>query len=68
MIKKIIIIVIGLCILSLITAVVYLKITCSAIQIAKAHSGSRSYKIISRTGDAHEPASCNGSLIILGIE
>jgi hypothetical protein len=68
MLKRIFIIVAGILILSVIVIAAYLKVSCSAIQIVKTHSGMTSYSIVNKMGNLHEPSTCNGSLIIYGME
>lgn len=49
-------------------AILYIKLNCKAIRIVRTHSGQTTYSIVNQTGNEYEPAQCNGSLIIQGIE
>lgn len=65
---KIFVGIIALLLIVIITCILYLKITCKAIQITKLHNGETRYSIVNESGDNHEPANCNGSLIIQSME
>ncbi len=66
--KKIFVIILAVLFLSIIGGIFYLKLSCKALQIVRTHNGQTIYSITSQAGNEYEPAQCNGSLIIQGIE
>lgn len=55
--------------LSLVLAgIIYLKVTCQAIQIARLHNGITRFSLVSLQGNEHEPENCGGSLVIQALE
>jgi len=65
---KIILSLLGLIILTIVGSLLYLRLSCKAIQIIKTHKGNTQYSIISQRGDSHEPASCSGFPVVVGME
>jgi hypothetical protein len=62
-ILKLILAAISLVILSILAVVLYLRITCQGIQIARLHNGITKLSIVSNSGNDFEPSNCNSFII-----
>jgi len=60
--------IIGVLILIAVGGLIYLRLSCNAIEIIKTHADKTQYVIINRQGNGNEPANCGGFPIVIGME